>query len=96
MASRVVAQGRDLLLLRCYPSLREIVLQMLDAAQSHDALSLRRTPTKRFLGLICRVHVWVKCSLSSSLLRSKGCIWRAESGGHTGTGRLWCKDKRRF
>ena len=75
------------LVLRCYTCLREVVLQVFDAPQSHYALSLCCTSAERFLKLVARVHVRVVCSLTTRLfnIRYRGRGGSREfKGGHEG------------
>lgn len=46
------------------------MLEMLDAAQRHDALPLRRAPAERLLGFVRRIHVRVERDLSARPFRS--------------------------
>lgn len=48
--------------------LGEIMLEVLNAAEGHDALALCRAPAERLLQPIGRVHVWVERGLSAAFL----------------------------
>jgi hypothetical protein len=52
-----------LLLVRRKAGLGEIMLEMLDTPEGHDALTPCSTPAKGLLGLIGRVYVWVEGDL---------------------------------
>ena len=73
---------KHVLLLRCEPRLREVMLEVLDAPQSHHALPLRRTPAERLLRFVRRVHVRVESGLSARFLNSSvrrcGYPWELE------------------
>ena len=61
-------KGGDVLALCRDPSLSEVVLQVFDAAQGHDALPLGRAAAEWFLRLVRAVHVGVKGDLSPTFL----------------------------
>ena len=48
--------------------LGEVMLEVLNAAEGHDALALCRAPAERLLQPIGRVHVWVERGLSAAFL----------------------------
>lgn len=52
-----------------YTGLGEVMLQMLDTAQCHDALAFGSATTERFVRFVRRVYVRVESGLSARFLR---------------------------
>ena len=76
---RTRGQAQDVLFLRRDARLREIVLQVLDASQCHDAFALRGTAAEWFRGLVRRVHVRVERELAARACTLAA--WRVTVGG---------------
>lgn len=51
------------LLVRRQPSLGEVVLEMFNAPEGHNALALCSAPAEGFLGFVGRVQVWIESDL---------------------------------